>query len=338
MSAGIDTDDVTRVAIACQGGGSHTAYTAGVLKRLLGEHDDRSYELIGLSGTSGGAVCATAAWYGFLDGGADRAIETLEGIWRDFSARSPFDRIANEWTVKLAQFAAHGGPLMMLSPYELPFTSSGRDRFLSTLEAHIEFDRVPELAAAADVELIVGAADVSEGKFDTFRNEAVTAEAVLASAAIPTLFEAVEIDGHWYWDGLFSQNPPIRDFLTVPDDPGEKPDEIWIVQINPKRRETVPKSVEDISDRRNELAGNLSLYQEVYFIEQVNKLIDRGSLPAEYKQVEVRKIDLGGSLSAPSKLDRDPEFIDTLIRRGERSAERFLEGWSRGSRSNAGQS
>ncbi len=197
---------------------------------------------------------------------------------------------------------------------------------------------MPEIAAGADIDLIVGAADVSEGDFDTFRNKAVTAEAVLASAAIPTLFEAVEIDGHWYWDGLFSQNPPIRDFLTVPDNPSEKPDEIWIVQINPKRREEIPRSVEDISDRRNELAGNLSLYQEIYFIKQINKLIERGSLPAEYKQVEVRKIALGRDLSASSKLDRDPAFIDRLIRRGERHAERFLEQWSRGTTPNAGQS
>ncbi|MFC6763969.1 patatin-like phospholipase family protein [Natrinema soli] len=336
MSASMVIDDSTRVAIACQGGGSHTAYTAGVLKRLLDEHDDRSYELIGLSGTSGGAVCATAAWYGFLAGGADRAIEMLEGIWRDFSAQSPFDRIANEWAVRLAQFAARGGPLIMVSPYELPFTSDGRDRFLSTLEAHVEFDRVPELADGAEVDLIIGAADVTEGEFDTFRNEEVTAEAVLASAAIPTLFEAVEIGGHWYWDGLFSQNPPIRDFLTIPDEPREKPDEIWIIQINPKRRKKVPKSVEDISDRRNELAGNLSLYQEIYFIERINQLIERGSLPAEYKRVEVRKLALGGDLSAPSKLDRNPEFINTLIRRGERRAEQFLEEWSRDTSSKAG--
>ncbi len=324
MSSGADADGPTRVAIACQGGGSHTAFTAGVLKRLLRECDTRSYELVGLSGTSGGAVCATAAWYGLLAGGTERAVETLEGIWRDFSARSPIDRIANEWAVALATFAARGGPLPLFSPYEVPYTDAGRDRFLDTLETHIGFDRVPELAGGTSVDLIVGAADVTEGEFATFHNEAVTAETVLASAAIPTLFEAVEIDDHWYWDGLFSQNPPIRDFLTMPDDAAEKPDEIWIVQINPRHREEVPKSVEDVVDRRNELAGNLSLYQEVYFIQKINDLIESGSLPEQYKPIDVEFIDLGGDLSVPSKVDRDPEFVDRLMQRGTRRAERFL--------------
>ncbi|WP_306059786.1 patatin-like phospholipase family protein [Natronococcus wangiae] len=325
MSAATDTDESTQVAIACQGGGSHTAFTAGVLKHLLSEHERQSYELVALSGTSGGAVCATAAWYGLLAGGTDRAVETIEGIWRDFAAHSPLDKLTNTWTVRMVQFAARGGPMLTVSPYDLPFTSSGRDRFLSTLEAHIDFDRVPELAADAPVDLIVGAADVTEGEFDTFHNEAVTAEAVLASAAIPTLFEAVEIDNRWYWDGLFSQNPPIRDFLTMPRDVEEKPDEIWIVQINPKHREEVPESIEDIGDRRNELAGNLSLYQEIYFIRQINDLVERGDLPEEYKPIDVKFIELGGELSAPSKLDRDPAFVKQLMQRGERRAERFLD-------------
>ena len=328
MADGVDTGSATRVAIACQGGGSHTAFTAGVLKRLLRACAMRSYELVGLSGTSGGAVCATAAWYGLATSGTDRAVETLDAIWRDFAAHSPPERIANDWLVWMAEFAARGGPLPLFSPYELPAAELGRDRFLETLESHIEFDRVPTLAADTSMDLILGAADVTEGKFKTFRNEEVTAKTVLASAAIPTLFEAVGIDNHWYWDGLFSQNPPIRDFLTVPQKAADKPDEIWIIQINPKHREDVPKSMEDIADRRNELAGNLSLYQEVYFIETINDLIKSGSLPQEYKPIGVEFIDLGSDLSSPSKVDRDPAFIDRLIERGQRRAERFLDGRS----------
>lgn len=324
MSADTNTSEATQVAIACQGGGSHTAFTAGVLKHLLSEYENQSYELVAFSGTSGGAVCATAAWYGLLAGGAEHAVETIEGVWQDFSAHSPLDRITNKWTVRMAQFAARGGPMLAISPYDLPFTSNGRDQFLSTLESHIDFDQIPSLAADTTLDLIVGAADVTEGEFNTFHNEAVTSEAVLASAAIPTLFEAVEIDNHWYWDGLFSQNPPIRDFLTMPREAEEKPDEIWIIQINPKHREEVPESIEDIGDRRNELAGNLSLYQEVYFIRQVNDLIERGDLPEEYKPIDIKFIELGSDLSAPSKLDRDPEFVKQLMQRGERRAERFL--------------
>ncbi|QLG48053.1 patatin-like phospholipase family protein [Natrinema halophilum] len=328
MHTGDDADSTARVAIACQGGGSHTAFTAGVLKRLLREREDHSYELVGLSGTSGGAVCATAAWFGLVTSGTERAVATLDAVWRDFSALSPPDRVLNEWIVFLAQFAAHGGPMPLISPYDLPTTEVGRDRFLETLEAHIEFERVPTLAADTSVDLILGAADVTEGEFTTFCNDAVTAETVLASAAIPTLFEAVGIDDHWYWDGLFSQNPPIRDFLTMAASASEKPDEIWVVQINPKYREDVPRSMEDIADRRNELAGNLSLYQEIAFIEKINDLIERGSLPAEYKPVAVEFVDLGSDLPSSSKIDRDPEFIDRLMERGSRRAERFLRGRS----------
>ncbi|WP_408958268.1 patatin-like phospholipase family protein [Natrinema sp. 74] len=326
MPTDADAGDSTRVAIACQGGGSHTAFTAGVLKRLLRECDTNAYELVGLSGTSGGAVCATAAWYGLAADGTERAITTLDAVWRDISARSPFEQVTNAWLVAVARFAARGGPLPVFSPYELPVTDVGRDQFVDTLEAHIEFEQFATLADVASVDLILGAADVTGGEFDTFRNEAVTAETVLASAAIPTLFEAVGIDDRWYWDGLFSQNPPIRDFLTTPRRAAEKPDEIWIVQINPRHREEVPKSLEEIADRRNELAGNLSLYQEVYFIETINKLIEAGSLPDEYKPITVEFIDLGSDLSASSKVDRDPAFIDRLMQRGQRRAEQFCAG------------
>ncbi|WP_336362725.1 patatin-like phospholipase family protein [Halalkalicoccus salilacus] len=319
-----DTDDAPRIAIACQGGGSHTAFTAGVLGRLLREREDRAFEPVAFSGTSGGAVCATAAWYGLLDGDTERAVETLEGIWRDLSARSAVDRMTNEWTVRMAEIAERGWPVPEVSPYDVPFTSAGRDRFLEALETHVDFERASGLVADADLDLIVGAADVTEGEFATFRNGEVTSKAVLASAAIPTLFEAVEIDDHWYWDGLFSQNPPIREFLE-PRDLEDKPDEIWIIQINPKRRDEVPQSLEEIADRRNELAGNLSLYQEVDFIEQVNEWLEEGSLSGEYKPIDVEFIEMGGELSTSSKLDRDPEFIDRLMQRGARRAERFLD-------------
>jgi NTE family protein len=207
----------------------------------------------------------------------------------------------------------------------VPLAFVGRDKFLRTLRAHIDFEQVDDLVEATTTDLIVGAADVTEGEFTTFRNDEVTAEAILASAAIPTLFEAVEVNNRWYWDGLFSQNPPIRDFLTMPASVDEKPDEIWIIQINPKRGERVPTSIEEIEDRRNELAGNLSLFQEVDFIRQVNDWVEDGKLSGEYKPVNVEFIPLEEKLSAASKLNRDPAFLKRLMREGEQQAEHFLE-------------
>ena len=104
---------------------------------------------------------------------------------------------------------------------------------------------------------------------------AITLDATLASAAIPTLFQAVEIDGHAYWDGLFSENPPINSFLENVDKK-QKPNEIWIIQINPAKRNDIPQSTQDILDRRNELAGNLSLFHSIQNIHRVNELMEFG--------------------------------------------------------------
>lgn len=88
-----------RIAIACQGGGSHTAFTAGVLMRLLASHDPSRHELVGLSGTSGGAVCALLTWDGLRRGGPELARDALDGFWADNAATAVTDRLANAWTV-----------------------------------------------------------------------------------------------------------------------------------------------------------------------------------------------------------------------------------------------
>src|SRR5215211_4585451 len=142
--------------------------------------------------------------------------------------------------------------------------------------------------------LLVGAVDVLSGEFRTFnsRQERITPETILASAAIPNLFCSVRPgDGGTYWDGLFSQNPPVRELTD------EGPDEIWVVQINPKELEPEPSTVVEIADRRNELSGNLSLYQELHSIEKIDQLLEQGLLSPDgkYKQIVVRVIELSRS-------------------------------------------
>jgi NTE family protein len=147
---------------------------------------------------------------------------------------------------------------------------------------------------------------------------------VLASAAIPNLFRAVRLEDGTYWDGLFSQKPPVRELLDA------RPDELWVIQINPRQRDTEPTTLAEIADRRNELSGNLSLYQELAFIEKIDQLLDTGLLQAggKYKQVVVRVIELSRSslpgAHAASKLNRDPLFIQNLISHGEQQAGEFL--------------
>ena len=318
-----DADGPTNVAIACQGGGSHTAFTAGVLKGLLREWPDEC-ELVGISGTSGGAFSALATWYGLVTADEERAIELLEALWADLSATDIGDRVLNNWVAGLSRLESKGVPMARFSPYQTPGSELGKDQISDTLERHIDFDRIPDLCTRVVPKLVVGTVDVNAGVFETFVDETVTPEAVLASAAVPTLFEAVEIDGHLHWDGLFSQNPPINDLMTI--DAGRKPDELWIIQINSQEIEGEPTSLEEIADRRNELAGNISLNQELHVIKRVNEWIDAGHLPeSQFSKTAVRRIPMETNYHCSTKVDRSPSFIRELMDLGEERAAAFLE-------------
>lgn len=316
----------TKVAIACQGGGSHTAFTAGALQHLI-EHQPPDHEYIAFSGTSGGAICALMAWYGLHTGGTRRAVELLESVWASIAARSTGDRLLNSLAVSGSRFISWGGWLPQYSPYDPPFAAQSRRaqaELRRTLTDHVDFQRIDRQMTAENPRLIVGTVDINTGTFEAFEDEVITADTVLASAAIPTLFQAVTISGHAYWDGLFSQNPPIREFLENPDDVTEKPDEIWVIQINPQTQTDEPTSLEAIADRRNELSGNLSLNQELNFIEQVNKWVKKDMLSDEYKPVTTDRIMLQRKLDTASKLNRDSQFIDQLMQAGRKEAEQFL--------------
>ena len=315
----------TNVAIACQGGGSHTAFTAGALRRLvpaLAASDE--YDLVGLSGTSGGAFSATAAWYGLLEGGSEGAVRTLRDVWMELSAETVAEEALVDWTVGIARAINMGVPLVEISPYRNPLAAWGQRRLRATLEAHIDFEAIPELAGPDRPRLVVGTVDINGGEFECFEDAEVTPEVLLASAALPELFEAVKMDGHYHWDGLFSQNPPIQELMDVPRK--RKPEELWVLQINPQERDGLPTSLVEIADRRNELAGNLSLNQELQFIEQVNQWVERGLLPEDdFTRTRVRRIELGLSLGVASKLDRSERFVRELMARGEAKADAFLD-------------
>jgi NTE family protein len=318
-----------RVAIACQGGGSHTAFTAGVLKRLLGAEELTNVEIVGLSGTSGGAVCALLAWSALLDGDPTAAGARLEAFWADNSATSPLEQLINTWVVWAVRLE-NVVVMPAVSPYANPLEGQVLRVFREMLERQVDFDQLAaEVEQAGDSApmLLLGAVDVLSGDFRAFnsRREPITAEMVLASAAIPNMFRAVHVDGGTYWDGLFSQNPPVRELVDT------RPDELWVIQINPSRRDREPHTVVEIADRRNELAGNLSLHQELSFIEKIDQLLEEGRLGDDgaYKQILVRLIELtrpprSRSLGTASKLNRDPAFIAELLAHGEAKAEEFL--------------
>ena len=284
--------------------------------------------MVGLSGTSGGAVCALLAWDNLLRGDTRGAAEELDAFWRDNSATAPHEQIINSW-VLWASSLQNFITMPVVSPYyDNYFSVSALEEFKRMLERRVDFAKVGLQPEDSYPVLLVGAVDVLSGEFKTFnsRRERITPETILASAAIPTLFRSVRAgDGGTYWDGLFSQNPPVRELTD------ERPDEIWVIQINPKELETEPKTVIEIVDRRNELSGNLSLYQELRSIEKIDQLLEEGLLSPDgkYKQIVVRVIELSHSrisrsLGTASKLNRDPRFIEELMSHGEARADEFL--------------
>ena len=187
--------DKKRVAIACQGGGSHTAFTAGVLKRLLRTEELKGHEVVGLSGTSGGAVCALLAWHYLLKGDAAGAAQALDAFWRDNSASAPHEQIANYWTVwasNLQNFVA----VPTVSPYDNYFSVVGLNEFRRMLERRVDFGEVGVQPEGSYPMLLVGAVDVLSGEFRAFnsRRDRISPETILASAAIPTLFRSVRLE------------------------------------------------------------------------------------------------------------------------------------------------
>ncbi|WP_267639847.1 patatin-like phospholipase family protein [Haloarchaeobius amylolyticus] len=338
---------MTNVAVACQGGGSHTAFAAGALQRILEDCPDE-YNLIALSGTSGGGICALLGWAGLAAGAPETAVSNLTAFWRDVAADSYAEAVANDWSLASSRFMSEFGSVGV-SPYYNPWADVGQDQLRETVYRYCDVPGAFEDSEEADSDeaipaLFLGAVEVQSGDFTVFTTDAdrvaakpetfqhvgspdEAADAALASAAVPTIFEAVEIDGRYYWDGLFSQNPPIRHF-TAGVDVADKPDEIWIVRIDPKAmdpetRTVPPRSMLEITDRRTELSGNLSLDQEKHTIETVNAFVEGNP---DYKEIQIREVTLRKNLDAYSKFDRDPDFLADLRRRGRSRASEFWDG------------
>lgn len=319
------------VAIACQGGGSHTAFTAGVLQVLLSNMHPSRHVIHGLSGTSGGALCAALAWTGLLRGGRTTGAELLEIFWQEMTASQPADALSNAglvWLERARDFVS----LPEVSPYQVP--EIGKEYLRALLQKHIPFAELDRLVDSRSPLLLVGAVNVLSGNFAVFssrhrhRDHRITVDALLASAAVPELFRAVDIGDGAYWDGLFSENPPVRAFMSGQKTAAAKPDEIWVIQINPERRAIEPRTMRDIHDRRNELAGNLSLNQELFFVRQTNEWLAKGWLNADhFKPIAIHTIAMDLDLDYPSKLDRSPGFIADLMSEGRRRGRDFLNGW-----------
>jgi len=276
-------------------------------------------EVVALSGTSGGALCATLAWEGLLKNDLAGAIRKLHKLWDSIAASGPWDMAVNQALLNVMSLR----DLMVLpevSPYCLP--TWGADHFRDILNQHFDFDELRELARRPNAPALqIGAVEVLSGHFELFTGPELCVECLLASTAIPELFRAVEVPGRgMFWDGLFSQNPPIHDLIS------ENINELWVIQINSSTCAQVPTEVHQILDRRNELSGNLSMEQELKFIEMMNRAISEGHLSQpDFHPIAVSRIPLDRNLGYRSKLDRRPEFLTEMRAYGQAKARWFLK-------------
>jgi NTE family protein len=325
MTARTGRGNAKRINLALQGGGAHGAFTWGVLDRLLS--DDR-VEIAGISGTSAGALNGAAVKSGLARGSAALAIETLDAVWSQIGAVTDermtawFDGIsprAVSYGIEMSagyQFA--DGFSRAVSPYALPDISQSALRKIVAglnLEA-ICSDRGPAFH--------VGATNVRTGKIRLFTRDDITPDAILASACLPTLFPAVEIDGEHYWDGGYTGNPALFP-LFAPD----LPRDILVVNINPLERPELPITARDIQNRINEISFNTSLLRELRAIAFVQRLV-RNHVVQEgaMKDVLVHMISddrLMRQLSVATKVVPNPVVMHQLRQAGHRSADAFLD-------------
>src|SRR5580704_10112293 len=340
MSAAIDDAAATErepvlVDLALQGGGSHGAFTWGVLDRLL---EEPWMKIDAISGTSAGAMNAAVLVDGWSKGGADGARAALDTYWRRVSRaaafsplqRSPLERLMGRWTLDTTPaYLAIDLMSRVFSPYDL--NPMGFNPLRQILAESIDFERL----GASPIKLFITATNVHTGRGRIFRNSQITPDVLLASACLPTMFQAVEIDGEAYWDGGFAGNPTITPLVRESD-----AHDTILVQINPRERRDTPRSASEILDRLNEISFNSPLMKELRMVALLRQAADPGrGEGARWAGMRTHRImtDKLAEFGASSKLNAEWEFLEMLKVEGRKSAADFLtaHGADLGSKSSA---
>lgn len=322
------------INLALQGGGSHGAYTWGILDYLL---EDGRVDFEGISATSAGAMNAAALAYGKTSGGPEKARETLETFWREISLsgqvfspvkRTPFElgsglnpfmpnwSLANSPAFSFFENFTHA-----LSPYQ--FNPLNLNPLKDVIEKTIDFDTVH---ACNCIKLFITATDLKKGTAKVFENQEIDIDVLLASAALPFLFQAVEIKDNFYWDGGYMGNPSLWPLFY-----NAQSRDILMVHVNPITRDEVPKESYTIENRMNEITFNASLLKELRAIDFVKKLINEDMLKDEYKDQykdilfhAIRADEVMCDLSIASKFDTDWNFLKYLRDLGRNQAKLWL--------------
>jgi NTE family protein len=314
--------DPVLVDLALQGGGSHGAFTWGVLDRLM---DEPWLRIDGISGTSAGAMNAVVLAGGFAAGGPAGAKSALDAYWRRVAhsarlspmRRSPLDIMLGRWTLDTSPFyLAFDLASRIFSPYDLKF--SGVNPLHQILAESVDFAQV----AGSPIRLFVTATNVHTGRGRVFRNAELTPDVLLASACLPTLFRAVEIEGEPYWDGGYSGNPTITPLVRECDS-----QDTLLVAINPVERQGTPRSAREILDRLNEVSFNATLLKELRMIALLRQVADAGhSEGRRWADMRIHLIEskVLADLGASSKFNAEWDFLCMLRDEGRRAAEAFL--------------
>lgn len=336
--------DRVSLDLALQGGGAHGAFTWGVLDRLL---DEAWLDCGAISGASAGAMNAVVMADGLLGGGRTRAQKALWSFWKRISRaahrngplaspihamflpeHSSLTRWATwtPWWSPPAQWAAMAEAFTRaFSPYQ--FNPLNLNPMIGILREAVDFER---LRNSDDVRVFVAATSVRTGGLTMFRNPDLSAEAVMASACLPHLFQAVEIGGEPYWDGGYLGNPALLPLIAE-----SEPQDLLIVQLNPPVRSTVPRSARAIFARLNEITFNTSLVKELRGIALLKQALEEEPEQHEFRHPlfkQVRELRLHRiavdeealELSTSSKLDPQWEFLIRLHGLGARAADRWL--------------
>lgn len=310
------------IDLALQGGGAHGAFTWGVLDRLL---EEGSLEIEGISGTSAGAMNAAVMASGLARGGVDGAREAMESFWKAVSAaarfsplrRGPLAMLSGRWTLDDSPtFMVSELMTRVLSPYQ--FNPLNSNPLAGILDKTVDFDAL----TSSSVKLFITATNVRTGTGRVFRNAEITPNVLLASACLPTMYQAVEIDGEHYWDGGYVGNPTITPLVREC-----RSQDTILVQINPIERCGLPKSARDIANRLNEISFNSPLVKELKMIALLQRVADPGTGEgARWGRMRIHRIasDRVTEVDSSSKLITEWRFLRGLRDEGRRCAEAFL--------------
>ena len=313
------------VDLALQGGGSHGAFSWGVIDRML---EEDNFQLEGISGTSAGAMNAAVLACGLGSGGRDGARAALETFWRKVSEgaryspfqRSPLDVILGRWSLDYSpMYIAAEAMSRLVSPYDMPATANP---LAAILAETVDFDRLVH----SPIKLFITATNVRTGRGKVFRNADITPQVLMASACLPTMFQAVEIGGEFYWDGGYSGNPTITPLVREC-----KSNDTMLVQINPVLREKVPTSARDIVNRLSEVSFNAVLLKELRMIALLRQVAEADHAApdcetARWAGMRIHRIASAAvdALGSSSKLNAEWAFLTMLRDEGRKAAEAFL--------------